>query len=90
MNYTGLKFVLKNGAFIIAVVTKDEATTIIQNWMNSYYSLKDIKIIGNTNPPPNGWAWAVQLDEVQAVHTFTLEQMQQQLQQANKDKVPAY
>jgi hypothetical protein len=78
----GLKFILRHGPFLQVVTTQEKAHQIIS------------QIVGGDSPPvvgeavpesfpllPASQAWAVTTAEVVAVHTFDIEQPQQQTYQ---------
>lgn len=72
-NLVGLKFVLDGASFISAVMTKQEAESIINQWLSGYYQVKDIQRIGSASSPTGGWAWGVEVSAIRAIHTFEFQ-----------------
>lgn len=74
-NPVGLRFLLDSGMFIMVVVPDAEARSIIQGWVSRQYATQGIEYLSDLKSPQ---AWSVQLNKVQAIHTFSLDELRQQ------------
>lgn len=80
----GLRFLLADGLFLLAVVLEEEAKQHINAWLQG----KRTGIIGSTSPPQGGWCWAVNVADLRGVHTVPIESValeQMQLQVALRE-----
>lgn len=78
MNWIGLRFILEHGSFLQVVTTASEAAQLIQDWASGQARLKDRLTFHGTN---QFGSWAVKTDSIRGIHTFSLEQAQQQFPQ---------
>lgn len=74
MKTVGLKFILKDGTFITAVVTESDA----QRYIDGFIKGSLPPVIGYANVPTTqtSWPWAVRVDTIYAVHTMAMESPQ--------------
>lgn len=71
MEFIGLRFLLKGGTFLGAVVEKQHALSIVKNWMAG----KLPEYIGDTDSKI--MAWSVRVSDIAGVHTFDAQPQQQ-------------
>lgn len=79
----GVKFIFKSQQWISLAFPEDEAFDIVRNWASGQYRLKGVQRLTGTSPAPEPgtppFHYALDLDEVVAVHTFDLEEVQRQV-----------
>lgn len=78
MKNVGLKFLLVDQMFFMAIMSEQKAREILNKWMSREYHIKGVQTIGDISPPQGGESWSVQVDAIRAIHTVDLEALQRQ------------
>lgn len=73
MKLVGIKFIM-GAAWFATVMPEKDARELIQNWMSGNLNLKNVKILGNAQNTAEGWA--VKVDSITCIHTFTPQQQE--------------
>ena len=78
----GLKFMLSSNHFLGVFLPPEEAEEIVRRWVSGNYVLKGVTVIGGTSQPVPGVpgvTWALKVESIQCIHTFSWEEVQSQL-----------
>ena len=78
MQLIAIKFLMKYGHFITAILPYQQGMDIVSKYQNKKYPLGTR--LSNEGIIANSWAWAVDMDEVTAIHTLDANQILLQLQ----------
>ena len=71
---TGLKIMLQHGHLLAMALSDTEARAIIKDWQSETYAIRNKAYIGGITP--HGVEWAVKLEDIVAMHTFDVKELQ--------------
>lgn len=67
----GLRFLLRGGSFLGAVMPESEARETVRRWISNDFGLRGIDHLGDPDHP--GGSWGVKVDDIVGIHTYELE-----------------
>ena len=69
--HVGIKFLLRHGHYFAHVVADQQARQLVQSWL-------DGKLAPMIAGESQGYPWCIRTEDIIAIHTFDLNQVQQQ------------
>lgn len=84
MDKVGLKFLLSDGLFFVAIMPEERAQLLIREWGESKLSSK----VYGVESLANGGSWAVNTDSIHGMHTVDLQLLQQGMAQVPMQNAP--